>query len=74
MTATGDALYLPVPSPFRLPFGEPRQTRQQVTDHRLAAGHRVYRIPRQDFQRLTYGNNGYAVASNTTGKIIDIRV
>ena len=74
MTATGDALYLPVPSPFRLPLGEFRQPRRQLRDHRLTAQPRVYRIPRHDRQHMTYGAGGYATASSGIGKIIDIRV
>lgn len=87
MTAAGEAIYLPIPSPARIPFPrsdpERHTTRdqQQARQHRIyrlprddqqTGQHRIYRLPRADQQRFAYNSNGYCISRQVTGKNIDI--
>jgi hypothetical protein len=74
MTAVGDAIYLPVPSSIRSPIEIFNRPRPYIRKNNPVAQHRVYRMPRQDWPRMTYGANGYATPPPATGKIIDILV
>lgn len=74
MTVAGDALYLPVPSSMKLPFEVFNRARPYIRQDQPTEHHRVYRMPRQERQRVTYGAKGYAPPPPATGKIIDIHV
>jgi hypothetical protein len=72
MTAVGDAIYLPVPSSNKLPLNVFNRPRPYTRQDQPTEQHRVYRMPRQDWRRMTYGAKGYATPPLETGKIIDI--
>jgi len=72
MTAVGDAVYLPVPSSIKSSIDIFNRPRPYIRKDHPVAQHRVYRMPRQDWQQMTYGAKGYATPPPATGKIIDI--
>lgn len=72
MTAVGEALYLPVPSPDRTPFSMFHLRRPDSRAQEQAEQHRVYRLPRHDSPHLVYTSNGHQRPRQGTGQIIDI--
>jgi hypothetical protein len=72
MTAVGEALYLPVPSPARIPFPGFNPERQTARNQQQKRPHRIYRLPRNDQQRFAYTSNGYRISQRVTGQNIDI--
>lgn len=74
MTATADAIYLPVPSSYPSPFEKFKRERSFEMERQLSGHHRVYRLPRNDQKRWTYAENGYASHQPAIGTIIDILV
>ena len=74
MTASADTLYLPVPSTYRSTFENFKRPRKYGMERQHLEQHRIYRMPRYDQQRLTYGVHGYTSSHPTIGSIIDIRV
>ena len=72
MTAAGEALYLPVPRPARIPLPRFNLERQTTRDQHQTRPHRIYRLPRDDQQRFAYTSNGYRISERVTGQNIDI--
>ena len=74
MTATADAIYLPVPFSYPSPFEHFKRERNLGMERQQPEGHRIYRMPRQDQQRGFYTRDGYTSEQPAVGTFIDIRV
>lgn len=72
MSAAGEVLYLPVPSPARTPFSMFYLKRQGRHEQEQAGRQRIYRLPRHDSPHFAYTPKGYQIPQQGTGKIIDI--
>ena len=72
MTASGDAIHLPMLNPVRLPFRESSLTRHSV-DRQPDHAPRLFRMPRREpDDGFAYGPGGYVTTEPFIGRVIDI--
>lgn len=74
MTASGEALYLPMLSPVRSPYPEYFPKRRRAPDPQPAWQTPAQRLQERGQPQFAYGPKGYAACPPVTGHIVDIYV
>lgn len=72
MTASSEALYLPMLSPVRSPYPECFPKRRRAPDPQQAWQTPVHRLHQRGQPQFAYGPKGHAAPPPATGHIIDI--